>query len=85
MVSGIVVVVTAAKPDKVTENRIRRMAARQRLVLEGSRVRDPFALGYGTYRLRDTDTGRVVAGTDARGADHGLTLDAIESYLKGNR
>ena len=84
MASGMVVSMPAEKPSKVTENRVRRMAGRQRLRLEGSRLRDPYALGYATYRLRD-EAGAVVAGTAARGEDHGLTLDAVESYLKGNR
>jgi hypothetical protein len=60
--------------DKARENRARRKAARQGLILSKvSRVRDPDAPGYGEWRLdRTTTGGRAVA----RG-----TLSEIEAYL----
>ena len=41
--------------DKIRENRMRRVAARQGLRIQKSRVRDRRALGFGTYRLTDGD------------------------------
>jgi hypothetical protein len=38
-------------------------------------VRDTQALGYGTYRLIDADTGELYAGDELTG--YGLTLDAV--------
>ena len=65
--------------DKVRENRLRRAAERQGLHLERSRRRDPRALGYGTYRLTEARTGRVVASGSEGG--YGLTLEEVEAYL----
>lgn len=66
--------------DKVTENRIRRMAHRQGLKLQKSPLRDPYALGHGTYRLRRED-GTLAAGQEDRGNDYGLSLEEIEAHL----
>lgn len=63
--------------QKVRENRLRRMAARQGLRLEKSRRRDPRALDYGTYRLRDEATQTAVVVSDRPT----LTLDDVERYL----
>ena len=62
--------------DRVRENRLRRMAARQGLRLLKSRRRDPYASGYGTYVL-------VAVGDDAvTGAEgFGCDLDEIERQL----
>jgi|GEM_PF-1795563 len=51
-------------PDgyKVLENKLRRMAARQRLKLVKSRRRDPRAYDWGAYMLVDPSTTAVVAG-----------------------
>jgi len=66
--------------DKVRENLLRRMAARQGLALMKSRRRDPRAVDFGTYMLVDPDTNAVVAaGSDGHG--YGLTLDDIEEWL----
>jgi hypothetical protein len=64
----------------VRENRLRRMADRQGLVLQRSRRRDPWALGFGTYQLIGKDGRNSVmdGGTD-RG--YGRSLDEIEGYL----
>jgi hypothetical protein len=59
--------------EKVRENRLRRMAARQGLQLVKSRRRDPRALDYGTYWLVDA-SGVEVASGDA---------DTIEARLMG--
>jgi len=60
--------------DKVHVNLLRRAAARQGLVLHRSRRRDPRALDYGLYWLKD-GTGTAVA------ASAGASLDEIEAYL----
>ena len=67
--------------EKVRENRLRRMAARQGLVLKKSRRRDPRALGYGGYMLVDAFTNSVVAGE--LDSPRALTLDDVEAYLAG--
>ncbi|MET8234838.1 hypothetical protein ABZS77_29600 [Micromonospora sp. NPDC005298] len=67
---------------KVRENRLRRAAQRQGLLLEKSRARDPRALDFGTYHLRD-GTGKIIAKGSTRAA-FGLNLDQIEARLTGN-
>ena len=66
---------------KVKENRVRRAAQRQGMVLAKSRARDPRALGYGTYQLRG-ENGQVIKGGSLKGG-WGLTLDQIEQRLRG--
>lgn len=66
--------------DKIRENRLRRMADRQGLVLQKSRLRDPHAIGYGTYQLVSAGTDAAVA-AEPRG--YGLSLDQIEARLTG--
>lgn len=85
IISGMADNTAPPKPDKVHENRVRRAAARQGLRLEKSPLRDPFALGYGTYRLRTEGGGNLVAGREDRGRDYGLQLDAVEAWLRGDR
>lgn len=63
--------------DKVHENRIRRMAARQGLTLRRSRRRDPRALDYGLYWLDRADGSQT--------SPNGSTLDEIELYLTAPR
>lgn len=64
--------------DKVRDNLLRRMAARQGLTLTRSRRRDPRALDYGLYWLADS-TGEIVAATKA-----GVGMDEIEAFLTGS-
>ena len=66
--------------DKVRENRARRAARRQALVLVKSRTRDPRALDFGRYALDHYITGRRVWGYNDM-ARPGKTLDEIEAYL----
>jgi hypothetical protein len=68
---------------KVLENRLRRAASRQGLTLEKSRLRDPRAIGYGTYMLTDQDNGNVVLKGSERG--YGLCLQEVAQYLYGDR
>ncbi len=69
-------------PDKAYENRMRRMAARQGLRLQKCRRRDPWAVGYGTYRIVNERTEKVVYGSaDA----YGLSLHDVERRLKADR
>jgi hypothetical protein len=65
---------------KVLENRLRRAAGRQGLRLEKSRLRDPRAIGYGTFRLVDGESNTVVLKDDSpRG--YGVGLRDIARYL----
>lgn len=57
--------------EKVRENRLRRMAARQGLKLTRTRRLDPLAIDYGTYHL-------VPAKGKALGP---LTIDEVEERL----
>lgn len=64
------------------ETRLRRMAARQGLVLRKARLRDPNALGYGRYVLVDASR-NAVAVPDGFGptGQPNWTLDQIEGWL----
>ena len=66
---------------KVLENRLRRAADRQGLRLEKSRMRDPRAIGYGTYQLVDDRSAAVVLAADERG--YGLDLRDVALHLYG--
>jgi len=68
--------------EKVRENRLRRAAERQGLMLKKSRRRDPRALDYGMYALID-DRNVIVAGATSGRLD--FTLDDIQAYLEGGR
>ncbi len=68
---------------KVTENRIRRAAQRQGLMLQKSRRRDPRAYDYGTYRLIDGRHNALVAGDQV--SSYGMTLADVEETLNGRR
>lgn len=63
------------------ENRVRRMAERQRLALQKARRRDPNAWDYGTYQLVDVDNNTIVLHNFAVGQGYGLGLDEIEAFL----
>ena len=67
-------------PDKVRENRLRRMAERQGLRLLKSRRRDPLAYDYGGYMLVD-------ASTNGGGGNlaYSLDLDQVERSLTGDQ
>jgi hypothetical protein len=69
-------------PDKVRENRIRRMAQRQGLCVVKSRRRDPQAIDFGYYYIVDISTNCVVAGTE-RTQRAEYTLNDVEEYLTG--
>ena len=66
--------------DRVRENRLRRMAARQGLRLLKSPRRDQYADGYGTYRLVGAQDGEHRYGDAVTG--FGMDLDAVERQLK---
>lgn len=69
--------------DKIRENRLRRMAARQGLRLSKNGRRDPRAYDYGSYMLIN-ENNAVVAdfGWDrARFPEGDSWLDDIEAYL----
>ena len=60
--------------DKVRDNLLRRMAARQGLILHRSARRDTRARDYGLYWLTSS-TGAHLTGL--------LSMDEIEHYLRG--
>jgi len=64
---------------KVYENRLRRMARRQGLLLAKSRRRDTRAYDWGTYWLLDANSGTVACGDTSTG--YGMSLDEIEAAL----
>lgn len=72
-----------ANPEKVREDRLRRMARRQGLQLSKNPRRDPRAYDYGSYMLVN-ENNAVVAdfGWDRPGFPEGESwLDDIEAYL----
>lgn len=75
--------VRRSRPEKVHENRVRRMARRQGLELRKSGRRDPLALDFGRYVLVDAASGAIVAGEAA--GRHAWTLEDIERYLRTPR
>jgi hypothetical protein len=69
--------------QKVRENRLRRAAQRQGLMLQKSRHRDHRAIDYGRYRLVDLFRNAVVAG--GHPYDYSWSLDDIEVYLYSDK
>lgn len=67
--------------EKVRENKLRRMAERQGLVLVKSRRRDERSIDYGKFMIVDAFTNTVVAGE--LNTHLALTPDEVEEYLKG--
>jgi hypothetical protein len=66
--------------EKVTENRMRRVAARRGLELQKSRTRDPNALDFGGYMLIEIERNLVVlGGGDRRG--YRASLQDVIDYL----
>jgi hypothetical protein len=65
--------------NRLREGRARGEAAHQGLRLEKSRSREPQAPEYGTYRLTDIATNRIVAWGPQ--GQYGLTLDDVERAL----
>ena len=65
--------------EKIRENRLRRAATRQGLIIRKNRRRDPRALDYGQWLIVDPTGNVIIPGGDK------LTLDAVESYLLGER
>ena len=70
--------------EKLSESRLRHLAERRGLRIARSRARDPRALDYGRYMLRDVNTRVIVAGATSVGRAL-WTLDDIEAYLRGPR
>ena len=78
--------------DKVRENKLRRAAERQGLMLVKSRRRDPRALDFGLFVLVADNAGNRAArhggqaAVSAFATGHGMTLDQVEQELnKGGR
>lgn len=62
----------ATRPPKAHENRVRRAAGRQALLLTRSRRRDPLAYDYGLYTLSDAN-GPLVHTTDLAEIERALS------------
>lgn len=65
--------------DKVRENRLRRMAERQRVIVQKSRTRDPRAVDFGGFMLIDGDTNTAILGADPY--PYSASLDDVEAWL----
>ena len=63
--------------ERAREDRLRRLAKRERLILRESHRRNPDALDYGRYMLVDERNSVAAHGA----ADEWLTLDEIEEWL----
>jgi hypothetical protein len=76
-----------ARATKARENRLRRLAEAQGLILHKSGRRDPRALSYDTWWLVDPETDKVVLHerTLATGEIVGVALDEVEQYLASDR
>jgi hypothetical protein len=75
----------AAQARKVRENRLRRMALRQGLVLEKSPRRDRLALDYGRWRIGQKAARGVVWEKGLRAGEYPATLDDVERRLTGGK
>ena len=62
--------------EKGRENRLRRMADRQGLMLRKSRRRDTRAIDYGSWQIVDIRTSVLVAG-----GQFGMSLEEVEEWL----
>lgn len=72
--------------DKIRENRLRRAAQRQGLIVTKSRRRDPRASDYGVYYVSQV----TAPGGDWRSrflltAETGISLDEVEGFLTSDR
>jgi hypothetical protein len=77
------IVSSMSDTDKIRENRLRRAAQRQGLMLAKSRRRDPRASDYGTYMLVDAQTNTLIAWGLPPG--YGMSLDDVEDALRGEQ
>ena len=68
--------------DKIRENRLRRVAKRQGLILRKSRRFDPQAIDYGLYALIDLRDNLLVTPKNVNSI-YALTLDEVEDWLTG--
>ena len=68
---------------KVQENRVRRMAERYGYRLEKSRRRDPDALSFGLYWLRDVQINAIQFGIGPTG-EQDASLEECEAWLRAD-
>ena len=69
-----------AEFDRVRENRVRRAAARQGLTLRKIQRRDPRALGWNRWLLRNEDGDLLISNVKA-GIEIGAPLEDVEKFL----
>jgi hypothetical protein len=72
----------AMKPGQVKdyEIKLRRAAARQGLMLQKHRARDPYHMLYGTYQLADASTNEIVWSAEDEDG-YGLDLTQVAECL----
>jgi hypothetical protein len=70
---------------KVLENRLRRAAQRQGLVLQKSRARDPRATNYGTFGLYEMGEEGTLWSRYGDESGYGLSLRGVAKCLWGKR
>jgi hypothetical protein len=66
---------TMEQAEKVRENRLRRAAERQGLLLKKSRRRDPRAYDYGVYWIVNARLNTLES------PESGMSLDDVEAFL----
>ena len=66
---------------KVLDNKLRRMVQRRGYQLSKSRVRDPWAIGYGVYWIINPKNNSIEAGDP----QNGMTLSEVERWLATHR
>ncbi len=79
-----------AHAAKVRENRVRRAAERQGIVIHKSARRDPYATDYNKYAMTSSVTGQTIGQAtislpSATVVSNTLTIDQVEHYLTEGR
>jgi hypothetical protein len=80
IVSSIDPGIMSSISSKVAENKVRRAAERQGLLLQKSRRRDPRAIDYGGYMLVDQEKNFAVFGAHPNA--YSASLEEVADFLK---
>ena len=71
----------SSEEGKVYENRIRRKADRQGLMLTKSRQRDELAVGFGLYGIKDPYNNTLVSAENRISGPYAMTLVECDEWL----
>jgi hypothetical protein len=71
--------------DKILENRLRRELDRMGYRLQKSRARDPHALTYGGYQIKDLGANALAAGCGNADRGFSLRVDDVEAWIRDAR